>query len=66
MKQSESRMGGEIIAALRVLFLKSTLQKFIKKPQFLILKRHKLVVIVLQKKCVWDFYLLSVVSFTQS
>ncbi len=55
VKPSECRIAGKIVAALRVLCLKRALQQCIKKPQFLCLKMHKQVVVVLQKECVGDF-----------
>lgn len=54
-KPSETRFGGNLIAALRLLRLKAPLLMCIRKPQFVKRNKHRNIVIALQKECVWDF-----------
>ncbi len=55
VKPSECRMAGEIIACLRLIRLKPTLQAVTTSAEFLTLKRHRDLAMVLSKETVWNF-----------
>jgi len=55
VKPSECRMAGEIIACLRLIRLKPTLQAVTTSAEFLALRRHKDLAMVLSKETVWDY-----------
>ena len=55
VKPSECQMAGEIIACLRLIRLKPTLQAVITLAEYLTLKRHRDLAMVLSKETVWDY-----------
>ncbi len=55
VKPSECQMAGEIIACLHLIRLKLTLQAVITSAEFLTLKQHRDIAMVLSKETVWDY-----------